>query len=268
MPQPKRLLTGMLIDQLAGGAMAFEVRHGKRYFYHSKRVDGKVKKTYYGCGLLAEMYAEAFEAIKEKRQFNRERLNAAKAGLKLIPRQMEQLRRAPLDAVEAYPPPRAATDPPLPPPLPTPETVLIRAKVLLEARRAGDETAESQLTDLVDRYPTLTYRLGDVAGLARASWVSMIAGKDIVFRKSIMNRLEHMRSEYPANDSPVSVLLVERILATWLQLNYFEAKLASVDIKDLKNLEYLKDLQQKAERQHLEAIERWHHWQTCQEVKI
>ena len=89
-----------------------------------------------------------------------------------------------------------------------------------------------------------------------------------MFLALIEKKLKYMRSEYPGNDSPVCELLVERILATYLQLNYFEAKLASVDFRDLKNLDHLRGLQQTAEKQHLEAIERWHHWQTYQQDKF
>ena len=246
--------------------MAWETRkNGRRYFYRSKRVKGRVEKVYFGCGFQAEMAAELFEAAKEKRQVNRERLNAAKAGLKLIPRQMEQLRRAPLDAANQSAHQRGESD--SPPPLLTPETVMVRAQALLEAYRSGDRNAEVQLTELIDRYPGLMHRMGDVASLARANWVSLIVGKDDVFRAATVKKLEHMRSQYPVNDDPVRQLLVERILATWLQLNYLEAKMAAVRTEDMKNFEYLSRLQQKAQKQHFEAIQFWQQWQTNQELK-
>jgi hypothetical protein len=196
--------------------MAWETRkNGRRYFYRSKRVKGRVEKVYFGCGFRAEMAAELFEAAKEKRQVNRERLNAAKAGLRLIPRQMEQLRNASLNAAEESAHQRGETN--CPPPLPTPETVMVRAQALLEAYRSGDRDAEAQLTEMIDRHPCLMHHMGDVAGLARANWVSLIVGKDDVFRAATIKKLDHMRSQYPVNDDPVCQLLVERILATWLQ---------------------------------------------------
>jgi len=39
--------------------MAWEYRHGKakKYYYKSRKVNGKVVKDYYGCGLTAELFA-------------------------------------------------------------------------------------------------------------------------------------------------------------------------------------------------------------------
>jgi hypothetical protein len=37
--------------------MSWETRHGRRHYYAARRVDGKVEKTYFGSGDVAEIAA-------------------------------------------------------------------------------------------------------------------------------------------------------------------------------------------------------------------
>ena len=60
--------------------MAWEYRHGKtkKYFYKSRKVNGKVVKNYYGCGRTAELFAIADAERKfrlEQARIERERLD-------------------------------------------------------------------------------------------------------------------------------------------------------------------------------------------------
>ena len=80
--------------------MAWEYRNGKRYYYLSQRENGRVRKLYFGSGPEAELAAATVEANRLNRKENRDKLNVAKAGLKLAGRQMEQLRRPMLYPIE------------------------------------------------------------------------------------------------------------------------------------------------------------------------
>jgi hypothetical protein len=60
--------------------MAWEYRHGKtkKYYYKSRKVNGKVVKNYYGCGRTAELFAIADaerKFIREQARIERERLD-------------------------------------------------------------------------------------------------------------------------------------------------------------------------------------------------
>jgi hypothetical protein len=60
--------------------MAWEYRHGKtkKYYYKSRKVNGKVKKTYYGSGITAELFAYLDAERKfrlEQARIERERLD-------------------------------------------------------------------------------------------------------------------------------------------------------------------------------------------------
>lgn len=242
--------------------MGWETRkNGKSYYYHPVRVGNRVVKQYFGAGVEAELAAELVERQKQNRQLDREKLAAAKKSMKLLDRQMDQLARAPLDAIndDRTKPSEAAQ------PVSTPPDILKRAQELLRAREAGDQSAETQLVEMVDRFPCLMHRLGDVAGLARMRLVSLITGKDPVFQKAVINKVEHLRSQFPVNDDPIGKLLVERVLATWLRLNFLEGKEGEVGGRDPKTFEIYSRLASKAQREHTQAIQNWTLWKSCKE---
>ena len=54
--------------------MAWETRRRNRYYYRSRRVDGKVRKEYVGTGADAELVAKADAAAIESRDQERKEL--------------------------------------------------------------------------------------------------------------------------------------------------------------------------------------------------
>ena len=240
--------------------MGWEYRGKNRYFYHCERYLGRVWKRYYGSGPEAELAAAAVESKRRARQEKRERLAGAKADLKLVDRQMGQLERAPLVFAAPITSDHSASERAAPP-LPTPETALERARELLNARESGDPTAEAELTDLIDRFPSLMHQFGDVARLAHAKWLMLMVGKDAVFQAATIKKLNDLRSQFPVDNNPVLRLVVERIIATWLQLTYAEGKMAEAGTIDRAGFRFYSQLQQKAQRQHMQAIRTWNQMQ-------
>jgi hypothetical protein len=47
--------------------MAWEARNERRYYYHSRRVAGEVRKVYCGCGALGQVAAELDARRREER---------------------------------------------------------------------------------------------------------------------------------------------------------------------------------------------------------
>ena len=68
--------------------MGWEYRHGKtrQYFYKSYKINGKVKKTYYGCGEIAEL----FSALDAERKWQREQARIERERLASIDRQVDE----------------------------------------------------------------------------------------------------------------------------------------------------------------------------------
>lgn len=242
--------------------MAWEQKGTTRFFYLSQRENGRVKKRYFGSGPEAELAAATVEANRLNRKENRDKLNAAKAGLKLAGRQMEQLRRAPLDAIHSHTAEELPADNHPKQSLETPPDIIKRAQELLSAREAGDPSAEKELTDLIDQHPGLVHRFVDLGRLLQAKWLALITGNDAVFQSITAKKLENLRLQFPTDGSPVGKLLIDRIIASHLQLTFAEGKMAEVGTRDQSNFNLFSKLQETAQRQHLQAIRAWNHWQS------
>jgi hypothetical protein len=68
--------------------------------------------------------------------------------------------------------------------------------------------------------------------------------------------MELMRAELAGPDpTPLERLLVERIVACWLQLHYIDIRLPQSEAKlTMKQVEYLEDRRDRAHRRYLSAI--------------
>jgi hypothetical protein len=63
--------------------------------------------------------------------------------------------------------------------------------------------------------------IGDLGHQAERAWKHLIAGRDLLLAESLDRQLESMRVELGGADpSPLEMLLVQRILATWLMLHH------------------------------------------------
>ena len=68
--------------------MAWEYRHGrtKKYFYKSRKINGRVIKEYYGCGLTAQLFA----ALDAERKWQREQARIERERLDEIDKQITE----------------------------------------------------------------------------------------------------------------------------------------------------------------------------------
>ena len=241
--------------------MGWETRSGKQYFYLNQRIGGRVWKRYFGSGPIAEAAAKIVEDNKRIRKENREKRNGEKLQLMNIDRQLELLAQAPLIDANPKPPSDQPTSRPQLEPLPTTPVVLAHAQKLLDRRKSGDHSVDAELTQMLERYPSLLFRFADLGLLAHANLLKMIAGDDSVFQAAIVKQLDALRAQFPVNGDPASRLLVDRILATWLHIAYADSKLAQSEHLDRSSQVFYAGRQQQAHRQHMEAIRAWRQWQ-------
>ena len=102
--------------------------------------------------------------------------------------------------------------------------ILDEIKSVVGRAKKGDATVLPRLRELLAEYPTLWQRYGDLAAQAESAWVNLAAGTDLHLRESLLRQAEALREELagPA-PSPVERLLVERVVACWMQMAYFDA---------------------------------------------
>lgn len=140
---------------------------------------------------------------------------------------------------------------------PTRQEVLDEVREAIGRARRGDASAVPLLRELMARHPALWQRYGDLAAGVERSWIALAGGTDLLVRESTALYADRLRAELTRpSATPVERLLVERAVATWLQLQYF----SGVEAADLdqraspKLLEYRGRRQAQAQRMHEKAL--------------
>jgi hypothetical protein len=139
---------------------------------------------------------------------------------------------------------------------PAPELVRELHEVVGRARK-GDATAVPRLRELLAQYPELAEPCGNLAIQAEAAWATLIAGPDLYFREGLMRKAALMRAELSGpSPSPIERLLVERVVAAWLQLHYFDAVEPKEILHDAspKLMQYRARRQEQAHRAYLSSL--------------
>ena len=121
----------------------------------------------------------------------------------------------------------------------------------------GDETALSEIQELLDSSPTegITALGGDLAQRAERALVERIAGEQLGFREGILAKLEMLRTELAGpRPTPIERLLVERVVACWLQVYHADAIAAQAENVAPVMGDYNQRRQDRAHRRFLSAI--------------
>ena len=134
--------------------------------------------------------------------------------------------------------------------------VVEELKGLLVRAHDGDEEALPRLREILDEVPTLARKLVDPAAQAEGSMLASYAGEDVLVKEMMPRTLKRMREELAGPDpSPLERLLVERVVATWFQLQYFESLYAQrIRELSLAQAEFHQKRIDRARRRHLSAV--------------
>jgi hypothetical protein len=133
-----------------------------------------------------------------------------------------------------------------------PRTSDTLARLLARAEQ-GDRSVLPELRAVLDANADLWRHYGDLAAQAEAALIAMAAGSNLLLAKTLQLKLKAMKDEL-ASESPLERLLVERVSATWLQVNIFDGLLAQANGVSEARLKILQRQQDAAHRRHLTAI--------------
>ena len=99
-----------------------------------------------------------------------------------------------------------------------------RLAELVQRAQQGDLTVLPLLREALEGDPTVWQEYGDLAAQAQESWLQLLAGADYLLAESVRLKLGALRQELgAAGASPLEKLLVERVVACWLQTHYADA---------------------------------------------
>ena len=120
----------------------------------------------------------------------------------------------------------------------------------------GDEKALFITRGLMDGLPDLLDAYGNLAAAAEDALVGLYADRSVVTREALKRTLAEMRVELAGpQPSPLEKLLVERVVACWLQSYHADHAYARA-LKELpsKEVDLYQRRQDRAARQYLKAI--------------
>ena len=126
---------------------------------------------------------------------------------------------------------------------------------LLERARRGDPAAVPALRRALEAHPEIWRACGDLAAHARDAWIGLAAGPDLVLKESLARQADSIRAGLagPA-PSPLEALLVDRVVACWVQLAYSDAAAAQMGEVSIKQAEHARKRQDSAHRRYVTAI--------------
>jgi hypothetical protein len=132
---------------------------------------------------------------------------------------------------------------------------LEKLHAVVRRAQAGDRTALPDLRKALDEHPGYFDHAGDLALMAQHTWLDLLSGTDLFIRETVERKLQEMRVELAgANPSPLEMLLVERIVACWLQLNHSDTVFAGNQSSPEAVRKELMKRQESAQRRYVDAI--------------
>jgi hypothetical protein len=131
---------------------------------------------------------------------------------------------------------------------------LQRLQELVSQARKGDLEVLPQLRSVLEDHPEV-WDCGDIAIVAKESWIDLIAGHDLALKELLGRRAEKLRDDLAGPDpTPIERLLVDRIIACWLQVHHADAVVAQSPDMSPRQAEFARRRQDSAHRRYLTAI--------------
>jgi hypothetical protein len=130
-----------------------------------------------------------------------------------------------------------------------------RLQRLVERAEQGDEAALPELRVALDANGWVWERYGDLGRQAQAAWLELISGKNLLLKEATSRKAAQLRRELAGpQPSPLELLLAERVVATWLQVNYADA--AYAQLKGTNPAQHTAALrrQNSAQQRYLQAV--------------
>jgi hypothetical protein len=126
---------------------------------------------------------------------------------------------------------------------------------LLERATKGDASVLSKLRRLLDESPELWRGYGDLALQARASWIQLAAGPNLLLDECLTRKAVELRKEVAGDSpSPLEQLLADRVVICWLQVSFYDSLIAQTREYTPAKARMLQGQHDGAHRRYLTAI--------------
>jgi hypothetical protein len=124
---------------------------------------------------------------------------------------------------------------------------------LVSRANRGDAEALAEVRAILDRNPGVWQEIADLAAHTQAALIRLIATGNQVLAESLPKKLEAMKAELQGESpTPLEKILVERIVAGWLQVEFAEA--ASIEHARDAGASYWQKRLDQAQHRYLAAV--------------
>jgi hypothetical protein len=126
---------------------------------------------------------------------------------------------------------------------------------LLQRARHGDEKTLPAVREMLKGARAVDRLGGNLPRMAEQSLIRAATGENLSFREALIRKLDLLRDELAGHvPAPLERLLVDRVVACWLQLHHADLLLAQVERMSLAQLEYHQRTRDRAHKCYLSAI--------------
>jgi hypothetical protein len=129
-------------------------------------------------------------------------------------------------------------------------------ELVFEQAKAGDESVVEQVREILVLCPRMIEVFGgDLTKITERLLSTAVAGEDVAFRESIKQKMAVLRQELAGpNANPLELLLVDRIVVCWLQVQMEDIAQAKGGGQDIRLAAFRLHRQESANRRYLAAI--------------
>jgi hypothetical protein len=128
---------------------------------------------------------------------------------------------------------------------------------LVRRAQEGDATALAKVRERFNAAPEVWQQVGNLATHAQQAWIDLQSGKNPVIKEGVERTLASLRTDLLGDaPTPLERLLVERIMACWLQIQYADRRAAAFEQQggSFRHGDYWQKQQESAHRRYLAAI--------------
>jgi hypothetical protein len=142
-----------------------------------------------------------------------------------------------------------------PPTEPSQESKPLTLQDLVNAANRGDAASLKSLRQALDEHPEIWRKAGNLASHVEQTWIRLAAGRNALALESIQRESDRMRKELlGTSPTPIEKLLVDQVIACWLQLKHAEISAGSGRQSSLMQGRFHDQRLQKAQRRYMGAL--------------
>jgi hypothetical protein len=134
-------------------------------------------------------------------------------------------------------------------------SVLGELRALVVRAQGGDATALPRIRDILDERPEVWQHLGDLSAVAERAWITVLAADNPLAVESMKRTVAEMKADL-AGEQPTRLerMLVDQVLACWMEAKYLEALSADLRPGSLDQASFRLKRLESAEKRYLNAV--------------